>query len=191
VALLDRAAGTAGVPGIGPITVEVAGTAELAQPETGAAPKLTVLLHRVTVSEHNRMLQPTVTPDGERLRRPIPVDLHYLVTAWASTPGTQQRLLGWAIRVLEDTPTLPPALLNVAIPGTFRADETVELVWEPLTSSAEAETWQVAQTARTPSAAYVARMVPIESELGRPAAEPVQTVELAYATSVPEPGAPG
>jgi len=75
----------------------------------------------------------------------------------------QQRLLGFAIRVLADTPILPSSLLNDAgFDGTFEPHETVELCWAPLTLG-EYDLWQIAQTNQQPSASYIVRTVAIES----------------------------
>src|SRR5690242_16053551 len=72
---------------------------------------VSLYLYRVTVSA-NRNLPPRVGRDGRRSRPPIPVDVHFLVTAWAGDAIRQQRMLGFAIRTLEDTPILPAGVLN-------------------------------------------------------------------------------
>jgi len=51
-------------------------------------------------------------PVGRRYRPSTPLDLWYLLTAWSSEAEEQQRLLGWAIRTLEETPILPAGFLN-------------------------------------------------------------------------------
>lgn len=124
---------------------------------------VSVYLHRVTVSGIRRNLPPGRGPHGERVRPPLPVDLYYLVSAWGKSPLEQQRLLGFALRTLEDTPILPATLLNEGFPDAFRPHETVELVWTPLSVQDEADVWQVAQSSQQPSAHYVARGIEIES----------------------------
>jgi len=97
----------------------------------GGEPRVSISLYRVlpNAALSNRAVQP---------RRPHPpsiaLDLHYLVTASSADALTAQELLGWAIRMLADTPVLPAALLNAYRPGldVFAPDEDVELVWEPL-----------------------------------------------------------
>ena len=93
---------------------------------------LSLYLHRIVVSTEHRNRRPRTGPDGIRPRPAVPLDLHYLLTAWAADAIKQQRLLGWAIRVLADTPTLPAALLNDAGPehDVFMPEETVELLLE-------------------------------------------------------------
>lgn len=125
---------------------------------------VSVMLHRVSVSPARHNVPVRIGPNGERPRKPIPLDLAYLVTAWAGDALMQQRLLGYAIRTLEDTPILPSGLLNDAgFDGTFEAHETIELCWAPLSLADEYEVWQVAQTNQQPSASYIARTVAIES----------------------------
>jgi hypothetical protein len=143
---------------------------------------VSLYLYRVSVSP-NRNLPPRLGRDGRRYRPPLPVDLHYLVIAWADDAIKQQRLLGFAVRTLEDTPILPAGVLNQHGPETdvFRPEETVELVWEALSVQDISEIWDVAQTKEQPSATYVARMVEIESPVALPDAGTVQTRELAFA----------
>jgi hypothetical protein len=154
--------------------------------ESPMADGISLYLYRVTVSS-NRNLPPQLGPDGRRYRPPIPLDVHYLVTAWAETAVRQQRMLGFAIRTLEDTPILPAGVLNQHSPepNVFRPEETVELVYESLTVQDVGYIWDVAQTKEQPSAPYVARMVEIESPVEIDEGTLVQTRELQYAQGVP------
>src|SRR5207244_6117071 len=65
---------------------------------------VSLYLHRVTPANNIRNLPPRVGLDGRRFRPSMPLDLHYLLIAWARDAFKQQRLLGWAMRELEDTP---------------------------------------------------------------------------------------
>lgn len=121
---------------------------------------------------------------GRPSRPPLRLELHYLLTAWSRAPESQQRLLGWCARVLYDTPTLPAAVLNRFAPGVFRPDESVELVWESVSTQTLYDIWQVAERNQQPSATYVARIVEID-----PSREPeplplVQTIDARYRTQV-------
>src|SRR6185295_3313310 len=93
-------------------------------------------LYRVAVDGNRRNQPARRTPDGRLRLTPVPIDLHYLLTAWSREAKTQHRLLGWCIRVLQDNPTLVAGVLNQFGPDqgdVFRPDETVELVLENLT----------------------------------------------------------
>ena len=143
---------------------------------------ISLYLYRITVNA-NRNLPPQLRADGIRYRPPLPLDLHYLVTAWAETALRQQRMLGFAIRTLEDTPILPAGVLNQHSPepDVFRPHETVELVFESVSVQDYSDVWDVAQTKEQPSATYVARMVEIESEVSLDGGGLVQTRAFEYA----------
>jgi hypothetical protein len=146
---------------------------------------ISLYLYRVSVSA-NRNLPPRLGRDGQRNRPPIPLDVHFLVTTWADDAIRQQRMLGFAIRTLEDTPILPAGMLNHygPEPDVFRPEETVELVYENVSVQDTAYIWDIAQSKEQPSATYVARMVEIESQVAVPDAVAVQTRVLSYTPSV-------
>ena len=141
---------------------------------------ISLYLYRVTVSA-NRNLPARTGRDGRRYGPPLPLDLHYLTIPWAGDAIKQQRLLGFAVRVLEDTPILPAGVLNQhgPEPDVFRPEETVELVYELVSMQDLSEVWKVSQSKEQPAATYVARMVEIESERPVEEAGLVQTRELA------------
>jgi hypothetical protein len=145
-------------------------------------PSVTLYLYRVGVDQARRNLPPRRSPDGRLHPSPMPVNLHYLVTAWSRDPVTQHRLLGWCIRVIQDTPTLPAGVLNqfTPEPEVFGPQESVELIFEALTRQEMGDAWEVAKANQQPSAAYVARTVEIESDVIIREYEPVQTRDLRY-----------
>jgi hypothetical protein len=184
--LLQRAVDES--PDFPTLTVSIYQSDDLQQQITNERPPtLSVLLHRVMVSPARRNVPLRIGPSGERFRPPIPLDLFYLVIPWAGEPLMQQRLLGFAVRALEDTPSLPSGLLNDAgFDGTFAADEAVELTWAPLTLADEYDIWQVAPTTQQPCASYVARTVAIESREPIPAAPLAQTRVFDYDPAGPQ-----
>lgn len=146
---------------------------------------VSLYLYRVSVSA-NRNLPWRIGADGRRYRPPIPIDAHFLLTAWAGDPIKQQRMLGFAIRTLEDTPILPAGVLNQHSPepDVFRPQETVELVFESVSVQDASYIWEVAQTKEQPSATYVARMIEIESSVAADDVAPVETRQLDLTTAV-------
>jgi hypothetical protein len=144
---------------------------------------ISLYLYRITVNA-NRNQPAHLGLDGRRYRPPIPLDVHFLVTAWAETAVRQQRMLGFAIRTIEDTPILPAGVLNQHSPepDVYRPEESVELFYDIVTVQDIGYIWDVAQTKEQPSAPYVARMVTIDSSVALDEAAPVQTRELDYAT---------
>ena len=149
--------------------------------ESPMALGLSLYFYRIAVNS-NRNLDPMLRVDGTRYRPPIPLDAHFLLTAWAPDAIKQQRMLGFAIRTLEDTPILPAGVLNqhAPEPDIFAPDETVELVFEAISVQDMSYIWEVAQTKEQPSATYVARMIEIESTVPLDDAALVRTREFSY-----------
>src|SRR6185295_2728676 len=73
----------------------------------------TLCLYRVGINGPLRRV-PRTGPSGIRYRPSLALDLHYLLTPWAGNVETQQSLLGWGMRRLEDNPILTAAMLNHA-----------------------------------------------------------------------------
>lgn len=141
---------------------------------------VSLYLYRVAMNTTRRNLPPVIAPDGRRHRPPLPLDLFYLLTVWGQTAEAQQRLLGWAMRELENTPILPANLLNhhVQEVDTFRPTEAVELICEPISLQEMNTLWDGFKASRTNqhlSVTYVARMLLIESDLAMGEYPPVQT----------------
>jgi hypothetical protein len=144
---------------------------------------VSLYLYHVGVNAGRRNVPGRVDPLGVRRLPALPLELHYLLTAWAKDAGTQQRLFGWAVRAVQDTPTLPAGVLNSHTPvEVFRPDETVEIVWENLSQQDVFDIWDVARANQQPSAAYVARVVEIESTVVVEEFPPVQTTDIRYGT---------
>ena len=135
-------------------------------------PGISLYLYRISVNTIRRTLPRQVDQNGNRHRQALPIDLHYLLTPWATSAETQQILLGWSMRVLEDTPLLSSQLLNSDV---FQPDETVEIVSEPLPLQDIINIWDAFKPNFQVSAAYSVRMVPIDSLIVEPEGAPVQT----------------
>jgi hypothetical protein len=135
--------------------------------ENGLNEGVSVYLYRVIVSQGRRRLTARTTPQGKTLRPPLPLDLYYMITPWGRTPEMQHLLLGWAMRTLEDTTTLPSGLLNTYSPNTFFDDEAVDLVHETMSVPDLTSVWNnIGETGKSivqVSVTYVARVVAIDS----------------------------
>jgi Pvc16 N-terminal domain len=143
-----------------------------------------IYLYRVSANTARRNIPPRLRPDGRRSRPALPLDLHFLLSPWASDADTQLRLLGWAMRTLNDTPILPVGLLNGANPSpeaeTFGPTESVELIYDPLNLQDLASLWDVIKPRTQAGATYVARLVAIDSAEDIILSEPVQTRDLGF-----------
>jgi hypothetical protein len=145
--------------------------------EASIADGFTLCLYRVGINMTLRNLPPRLAEDGTRYKPSLPLDLHYLLTPWAAKAETQQRLLGWGMRAIEDNPILPSGLLNKYLrePDVFRSDESVELVSDPLGLADYTNLWDKLKPRLQTSMTYVARMVLIDSDLALRDGRAVQT----------------
>ena len=143
---------------------------------------ISLYAYRVALNSSRRNLPPSVGPDGRRYRAPLPLDLHFLLSPWAKTAVRQLRIIGWAMRELQNVPILPAGLLNHYGPehDTFRPSEAVELFCESPTLQDMSYILEPVKSAQPLSVTYVARMVLIESAVPIDVGEPVQTREFAY-----------
>jgi len=145
--------------------------------ETHMDEGISLYMHRVTPANNIRNLPPRVVADGRRYRPSLPLDIHYLLIAWARDAVKQHRLLGWAMRELENTPILHSALLNQygPEPDTFAPNETVDLIMETIAIQDMGAIWEVHRHHFQPSIPYTARMVRIDSDIELTDAGLVQT----------------
>jgi hypothetical protein len=158
---------------------------ELYQVENFAKPMeegISLYLYRIGLNAARRNLPLRIGLDGRRYRAPLPLDLHYLLTAWGKSSERQLRLLGWAMRLIEDTPLLSSGLLNDIgpEPEIFFPNETVELVFDPLSLQDMYSIWSIMKVSQQPSASYVARAVALDSINPLTEAPPVQTRVFDY-----------
>jgi hypothetical protein len=138
---------------------------------------ISLYLYRVTAAGEIRNYPPRIAPDGRRYRQLLPINLHYILSAWAREAVKQQRLLGWAMRILEDTPVMPAGVLNQGgqETDTFRPNETVDLIMESISIYDMGAIWDVSKPNVQPSVGYIARMLGLESPLEITEGAPVQT----------------
>lgn len=125
---------------------------------------VSLFLYRIYPNGAVRAPQGRLLPDGRRQRAKLPLDLHFLATAWARKASLQHEIAGWMMRVLEDTPVLTADLLNAPRPGVFQPEETVALTHTDLSVEDTFRIWDtVIDHSYQLSVPYVARTVEIES----------------------------
>lgn len=148
-----------------------------------------LMLYRVTVNGA-RIPTPRRGPDGIRRRPALPLDLHFLLTPWAAEAERQMRLLGWAMRFIEDNASIPANVLNHSLTrrerAAFNPDESVELVCDPPGLADYLGLWDKFKSRWQTSISYVARMVPIDSDLMQRDEALVRTREMRYGTEALE-----
>ena len=136
---------------------------------------VSLFLYRVYHNGAARSPQGRLTADGRRQRARLPVDLHFMATAWAPRASLQHEIAGWMMRVLEDHPILTSGLLNSYRADVFRSDETVTVSPTDLSVEEVFRIWEVMlDHAYQLSVPYVARTLELDSMRSDPLLPPVQ-----------------
>ena len=158
------------------VDVDVYQASDFAKSVPGGG-RISIFLYRVAVNQSRRNLPAKLSEDGTiRMRPAIPLDLFYALSAWALNADLQQRLLGWAIRTLEDAPIFPASVLNqLQATPVFRTTETVELVCDSWPLQDLGVLWELTKPNVPLSVGVIARMVAIESKPPQIAGAVVQT----------------
>ena len=125
---------------------------------------VSVFLYRVYQNGNMRTPQGRILPNGLRQGTLLPLDLHFLLTAWAKKASLQHQIAGWMMRVMEDNASIPASVLNAYQPGVFHPDETVEIGFTELSVEDMFHVWEVMiNHVYQLSVPYQARAVEIES----------------------------
>ena len=136
---------------------------------------VSVFVYRVYFNEAHRTPSGRLLTNGRRQRARLPIDIHFLITAWGRSATLQLEIAGWMMRILEDHPILPSGLLNAFHPGVFRPDESVEIVPAQLSVDDMFHIWDVMiQEKYQLSVPYMSRMIEIESRLEAGAIDPIR-----------------
>jgi hypothetical protein len=136
---------------------------------------VSLFLYRIYPSASSRAPQGRLLPDGRRQRTKLPLDLHFMATAWARKASLQHEIAGWMMRVLEDAAVLSGDLLNAPRPGVFQPGEMVTLSHTDLSVEDTFRIWEtVVGHAYQLSVPYVARTLEIESSRTEGPFVPVQ-----------------
>jgi len=145
--------------------------------ETPMQDGFSIYLYRVAPNGSVRNLTLRRSPDGRRFRPSLPLDLHYMITPWAQDVERQHRMLGWVMRLMEDTGVLSAGHLNHYLPetDTFAPNDGLEIICDPLTLSDYLTLWDRLRPRLPASATYALRMVLIDSDIQMPDGPPVQT----------------
>ena len=84
-----------------------------------------IFLYRAMPNLSHRTPSGRTLPDGSQQLTQLPLDLHLIVTVWGSSASTQNLLVGWVLRTLEDYPLIPATTLNLAATLNLAVNEVV------------------------------------------------------------------
>ncbi len=122
-------------------------------------PALSIFLYRVDFNKTMRAAWSAVgSQDG---LGHLPLDLHYMLTPWASDPELEHRIVGRAMQCLETTPILSGPLLMPA--GGWAANEGVQMLLEDVPTEWIMRTFDSLPTDFKLSIPYIARITRIDS----------------------------
>jgi hypothetical protein len=153
----------------------VAGTSSVIKP-----PVLSIFLVRVEVNAVMRAPWSAIGSDDHRSH--LPLDLHFLLTPWASNAEHEQRILGSAMRCLDEQPMLSGPLLDTSHGAGFAVDEALQVVPGDLGHDGIMRIWDTLDASYRLSVPYIVRIVRIDSEAA-PSGPPVLTT---YAGVTPD-----
>lgn len=137
-----------------------------------ARPGLSILLYRVDFSKTMRAGWSAV---GQRDGRAhLPLDLHYLLTAWADNADHEHRVIGRSMQVLEELGALSGTLLHPD--GEWTQGEAVQLYLEDLATDDIMRTFDSLPCDFRLSIPYLARVVVVSSDDGVPPVVDVTTL---------------
>jgi hypothetical protein len=132
---------------------------------TGAAgaitrPSVSVFLYRIESNKTMRAAWSAVGSLEGTLH--LPLDLHFLITAWAGNAEHEYQILGRVMQCLEARPILSGPLLDPA--GGWAANEAIQVVLEDMTTEALMRTFDSLATHFRLSVPYLARVVRIDGD---------------------------
>jgi hypothetical protein len=142
-------------------------------------PVLTLFLVRVEPNRVMRAAWSGVSAHDERSH--LPLDLHYLLTPWASNAEYEQRILGSAMECLEDVPILSGPLLDTTNNPDWSIEDAVQVTAGDVGPDGIMRVWDTLDAEFRLSVPYLVRIVRIDGS-APPVAPPVLT---AIAGAVP------
>lgn len=158
----------AAIPLVDPAKIVVATPDEFESLRDPLKPNITIFLYRIAVNPQLRNDPRRVKPDGTVVRQPLPLELSFLVTAWAKDTRDELKIIGRILQVLYEKSELGPADL---VGTSWEKDDTVQLVLESLPLEDHYRIWDANEVPYRLSLTYVARVVgisPVESTASAP-----------------------
>jgi hypothetical protein len=116
----------------------------------------------VHVNEHQRNVE--LRPSPQVRNRPLPLDIHFLMTVWAANSENELTLFGWALREMYSMQTLDASTFTTVPTDRWRPDEIVQVSPVDMTIEDTARLWDAVRPDYRLSVAFVARVVQIDIE---------------------------
>jgi hypothetical protein len=146
----------AGIPAVDPARITVSTPDEFEAIRDPMHPNITLFLYRIAVNPQMLNSPRRTRADGSIQPPPLPLELSFLITAWAKDTRDELRLIGRILQVLYDHRELGAAHL---IGTSWDPDDTVQLILESLPLEDHYRIWDANEVAYRLSLTYVARVV--------------------------------
>ena len=146
----------AGIPSLDPATITVATPDEFEGIREPGKPNITGFMYRIAVNPQMRNNPRRMRPDGTIQSTPLPLELSFLITAWAKDTRDELKLIGRILQVLYDRRELGAADL---VGTSWEPDDTVQLILESLPLEDHYRIWDANNVAYRLSLTYLARVV--------------------------------
>ncbi|MEO8679784.1 MAG: DUF4255 domain-containing protein [Vicinamibacterales bacterium] len=150
----------AGIPALDPAKITVATPDEFEALRDPSKPNITIFLYRIAVNPEMRNSPRRLRPDGSTQPTPLPLELSFLVTAWAKDTRDELKLIGRILQVLYDRRELGAADL---VGASWEPDDSVQLSLESLPLEDHYRIWDANDVPYRLSLTYLARVVGLTS----------------------------
>ncbi len=150
----------------------------VAAPAVIGSPALSIFIYRVDFNQSMRAAWSAVGSQDGRSR--LPLDLHFLITPWASNAEHELRILGRAMECLETNPVISGPRLDPS--AAWATNESIQVVMEEISTEAVMRTFDSLPASYRLSVPYLARVLRIESRRATPD-RPVTTAILGTAAT--------
>jgi hypothetical protein len=161
--------------------------------KTGAdeQPQLNIFMYYASINPYLRNLDlPSLNAQGGKTSNPpLPLNLHYLITAYGGNQFDPEILLGWAMQVFHETPVVPRATIQAALTALGQTGtenklisgstlpnqvEHIRITPEALTTEEIYRLWAAFQTSYRPTTSYQVSVVVIQDTQAFTSNLPVQ-----------------
>jgi len=150
-----------------PCEFKVLSSGDLAEEPEFSGNALSLYLYRVIINEHTRNLPLKRTPKDST--PPLSLDLHFLLSVWASGADAEHIISTWAMNQLHHHPIMDISSLTGH--GEWTADEVVHIIPAELSNEDLMRIWDAFSPFYRLSISYIARVIritPDESPPGQP-----------------------
>lgn len=143
---------------VDPTRIYVATPDEFEALQKPGHPHITIFLYRISENPQMRNLPRRVLPSGRTTKDNLPLELYYLVTAWAKETRDEHRIIGHIAQTYYDHTELGATDLRG---GSWDPDDSVQLVLESLPLEDHYRIWESSEVPYRLSLTYQARVVGI------------------------------